>query len=196
MSNKLHQVLQLIDSANNKDPNIELDDNGVSTPKERLYSERMTAMLDTYSPSASDHLKIAAHAQHIERWILPRSKFPEGRAGYLTWRREQGAYHANRSGELMMEAGYADSDIERTKALVQKQGIKRDPEAQTLEDVICLVFLKYYFAPFTEKHSEEKVIDIVRKTWNKMSKKGQHEALSLPLNKSCSNLVKKALASN
>jgi len=194
MSEKVTSVLRLIDTANDKDPNIETDEHGNSIGKEKLYSRRMHEILNEHFPDASEHLQIASYAQHIERWVIPRSDFPEGRAGYLNWRKQLGIHHAERTAELMTEAGYGDGDIERVKSLVRKRGIKSDLEAQTLEDIICLVFLKYYFAPFAAKHSEEKIINIVRKTWGKMSDDGHSKALSLELNEKCGQLVNQALS--
>ncbi len=80
------------------------------------------------------------------------------------------------------------------KFLVQKRQIKRNPETQTLEDVICVVFLKYYFTDFEAKHNEEKIIDIVQKTWKKMSEKGQRSALTIDFPENILTILKKSLA--
>jgi hypothetical protein len=194
MSEKLERTLEFIDLANTKDPNMELDENGIETAKELLYSKRMSDTLHTFLPNASEHLQIAARAQHIERWTLLRSEYPDGRAGYLKWRKDLGKYHAERTGQLMAEAGYDASDIERVQYIVRKRGIKTDAESQTLEDVICLVFLQYYFDPFVSKHSDEKIIDILQKTWNKMSESGHSAALKLQFNARCADLVQRALS--
>lgn len=178
--NRLDAVLAAIDAANACDPNGASDGNR-DVPAELLYGRRMSAELDRMSPDASDHLRIAARGQHIERWTSPRSAYPEGRAGYLKWRKDLGAFHARRVGELMAEAGYDEVDQARVGALLRKEGIKRDPEVQMLEDVICLVFMRWYFADFAAKHSEERVLDIVAKTGRKMSGEGRRAALSLGL---------------
>ncbi len=191
---KLNDVLGLIDSANRADPNSELDDTQLPQPKEWLYGKRMSQWLARFAVEASEHLQIAARGQHIERWKSPRSDYPEGRSGYKKWRAELGLFHAKRVGELMAQVGYAPVDIERTQYLVQKRGLKRDPESQCLEDVICLVFLEFYLEDFAQKHDEEKLIDIIQKTWAKMSEKGHHAALSIPLAPPQKTLVLKALA--
>lgn len=193
-ASKLQQVIGAIDSCNEKDPNLELDDDGNKLPKELLYSQRMSAVLEQYFPDASDHLRIAARAQHIERWTSKRTDYPEGRAGYKKWRAELGLFHASRTADCMKEVGYDDSEIDRVKYLVQKRGLKRDSETQALEDIICIVFLKHYLDDFAKKHNEEKLIDIIQKTWKKMSEYGHKIALELDYADEMLALIKKALA--
>lgn len=192
MTSPFAKTLALIDRANGADPNLEADGEQLR-PKELLYSERMSECLAEFAPDASEHLRIAARGQHIERWTSLRSSYPEGRTGYKQWRAELGLFHAKRVGELMQEAGYDETDIKRTQYLVQKRGLGRDPETQCLEDVICLVFLHYYLEDFASKHDEEKLIDIIRKTWAKMSEKGQAAALQIPLSNAMKSLVGRAL---
>lgn len=192
MTSLFTKTLALIDSANSLDPHREFDGTE-ERPKELLYSERMSACLEDFAPDATEHLRIAARGQHIERWTSPRSAYPEGRTGYKKWRAELGLFHARRVGELMQEAGYGDEDIKRTQYLVQKRGLGRDPETQCLEDVICLVFIRYYLEEFARKHDEEKLIDIIRKTWGKMSENGHKAALEIPLSEAMRELVGKAL---
>ncbi len=178
MTDPVSTTIALIDEANAKDPNQEPDASGTLVAKERLYSERMSEWLERFEPEASDALKIAARAQHIERWTSPRSDYPEGRSGYKKWRANLGLYHAQRTGELMEQAGCDDALIDRVKYLLQKRSLKRDTETQCLEDVICLVFLDYYIDDFATKHDEPKLIDIIQKTWAKMSEKGHAAALN------------------
>jgi hypothetical protein len=195
MTTPFVKAITLIDAANTCDPNLEFD--GTShRPKELLYAERMTTCLREFQPNASEHLQLAARGQHIERWTSPRDAYPEGRTGYKQWRAELGLFHARRVGELMRQAGYGDEDIKRTQYLVQKRGLGRDPETQCLEDVICLVFIRYYLEDFANKHDEQKLIDIIRKTWAKMSEKGQAAALTIPLSDTMKNLVGKALSAS
>ena len=192
--NHLSLVLEKIDEANALDPNQEACPSSEQlVAKELLYGQRMSEQLSLFAPEASEHLQIAARAQHIERWKSPRSDYPEGRAGYKKWRAELSLFHANRVVELMMEVGYAEDACERVKFLVQKRQLRQDAETQTLEDVICLVFLQYYLADFTAKHQEEKLIDVIQKTWKKMSDTGHQAALKLPLPQDLLSLVTKAL---
>lgn len=189
---RLNRVFAAIDQANAQDPNIVVID-GLPTPVELLYGQRMTETLNTFAPDASECLQIAARAQHIERWRSPRTAYPEGRSGYKKWRSELALFHGQRAGEIMATENYTSDEIERVKYLLQKRQLKRDPETQTLEDVICLVFLQYHFEDFVTKHSEEKIIDIVRKTWNKMSDDGHKSALKLTFSEKISTILQKSL---
>lgn len=178
MQDRLTQVLERIDDANAKDPNLDVDDGGNQVPEALLYGRRMSAeLLRLFGPDVPDVLKIAAHGQHIERWRIARSDYPEGRAGYLAWRRDQGRAHGERLAGLMREAGYDSYSCERVGALLRKERLKRDPEVQMLEDTICMVFLKFYFAAFAEKHPFEKVVDIVAKTARKLSESTRNRVL-------------------
>ena len=168
----LAEALAAIDQANAADPNLE-----EGRPAALLYGERMSAELARLFPGASEVLQIAARGQHVERWQVPRSDYPEGRAGYLAWRRDQGARHAERVAGIMANAGYGAADQDRVRALLRKEGIKRDADVQALEDVICFVFLKWYFAPFASKHAAEDVQRIVDKTARKMSPEGRARVL-------------------
>lgn len=163
-------------------------------PAEIVYAERMSAMLARLYPDASDHLRIAARGQHVERWTSPRADFPQGRVGYLSWRKRLKDYHARRLGEIMAAAAAHADDIARVQALVRKERVKYDAEAQALEDVVCVVFLEDYFADFARKHDRKKIIDIIRKTWPKMSPVGQRAALALDLPAEARELVAAALA--
>lgn len=195
MEDRFGAVVAAIDSANSQDPN-RVDVGGRSEPVELAYGRRMSRMLDRFRPEASEALKIAARAQHIERWTSSRETYPEGRVGYLRWRTDLKNYHAQRAGELMKDCGYSSEMIARVQSLIRKERLKYDTEAQALEDVICLVFLEDYFMNFAQKHAEEKVIDILRKTWTKMSEEGQTAALTLALSPAAQELLTRALGPN
>ncbi|MBS3981843.1 MAG: DUF4202 domain-containing protein [Rhodobacteraceae bacterium] len=167
MSDHLARALALIDAANAADPKGEA----------LAYGQRMTQELARLFPDASEVLQIAARGQHVERWLLPRADYPEGKAGYLDWRREQGRRHAARVAGIMAEAGFPAADCERVGVLLRKEGIKRDPEVQALEDVICFVFVRWYFAPFAAERDAASTLDIVRKTARKMSEAGRARLL-------------------
>lgn len=172
MAANLAQVLAAIDAANTKDPRM---DEG--PPEALLYGQRMSEQCARLFPDASETLQIAARGQHIERWILKRADYPEGKAGYLKWRRDLADHHAERVSEFMTASGYGDADVEEVQKMLRKQGIKRDPQVQALEDVICFTFLTWYFAPFAAKHPAEKVLDIVQKTARKMSEDARARVL-------------------
>ncbi len=154
---RLNDVIAAIDDVNAGDPNrIEVD--GRLEPAEFVYGRRMSETLARMAPNASEHLRIAARGQHIERWTSPRTSYPAGRAGYLKWRKDLQAFHARR-----------------------KERLKSDAEAQLIEDVACIVFLEHYVADFLAKTDADKLADILAKTWNKMSPRGREEAGKLAL---------------
>ena len=167
------QAVNLIDSANSEDPNIE-HSQGKAWPKELLYGQRMSEMLERYNSDADYVIKLAIRGQHIQRWQSPRNAYPMGRQGYHKWRTDLYTFHADKVANLMAQAGFNAQEIERAKNAVAKVGIKSNPDTQLLEDVVGLVFIEYYMLSFAEKHpdySEQKWIDIIRKTWGKMSEK-------------------------
>ncbi len=170
---RLTMALALIDAANAADPTLE-----EGRPAALLYGERMSAELARLVPAASDILRIAARGQHVERWLLPRADYPQGKEGYLAWRKEQGLRHAERVAGIMAEAAYPPADCARIGALLRKEGIKRDPEVQALEDVVCFVFLRWHFAGFAATRDPADVLDIVQKTARKMSALARAQVLA------------------
>lgn len=160
-----------IDQANGEDPNIEIFD-GKEYPKELLYSKRMVDMQERYAPEASEAVKLAVRAQHIQRWKIPRKDFFMDREGYLQWRVKLYKFHSQTVGRIMRESGYDDQTVERVMTIVSKKGLKVNPETQLMEDVADLVFIEHYMMDFAAKHpeyEEAKWIQIIRKTWQKMS---------------------------
>jgi hypothetical protein len=190
---RLASVIAAIDAANAADPQrIAVEDR--MEPAALIYGRRMSETLARLSPSASEHLRIAARAQHIERWTSPRTRYPPGRAGYLKWRKDLQQFHARRAGELMAAAGYLDADIARVGALIRKLELKSDAEAQMLEDVACAVFLAHYLGDFIDKTDGDKLAGILAKTWNKMSPLGRDHALRLSLPPGVPALLERGLA--
>lgn len=192
-SKKLMEAFKLFDDANAEDPNKEVFD-GKEYPKELLYAQRMTDMLDTFEPEASEALRLTVRCQHICRWEILRESYEMNRVGYLKWRQELKKFHAQKASTILKTVGYDDETIDRVSFLLLKKQLKKDEETQTLEDVICLVFLKYYYSPFIQKHDDEKIISILQKTWKKMSEKGHQAALALPYTSRGLELVKRALS--
>lgn len=190
---KFERAIALIDRANKADPNQEVF-NGQRYPKELLYSQRMTACLLNFYPEASEALLLAARAQHICRWKIPRNAYPMDRVGYHAWRNTLKKFHAQTTALLLSEAGYDANTIKIVEDLLQKKQLRSDKETQTLEDVICLVFLEYYLEAFAKDYPQEKLISILQKTWRKMSYHGQQAALKLPYNDSIRSILEKALS--
>ncbi|SEB62410.1 protein of unknown function [Maribacter dokdonensis] len=191
-TDKLLLAFQQFDEANKQDPNTEVFE-GTTYPKEVLYGIRMTERLNAFDPNASEALRLTARCQHICRWEIPRESYEMNREGYLRWRQELKKFHATKAASILEDIGYDKETIDNVKFLLQKKQLKKNEETQTLEDVICLVFLEFYFEPFAHKHPEDKTIDILQKTWRKMSTKGQEAALKLPLSKFSLDLITKAI---
>ena len=170
-------ALAALDAANRADPRLTPE----GQPMEIDHADRLTAWVLRLKPDASDLLRIAARGQHIERWTSPRTAYPEGRAGYLRWREDLKAFHARRTGEAMERAGYGPEEMSRVAALITKAAHRAgDPEGVVLEDALCLVFLETLFPNLLVKTTEEKMGEILGKTWKKMSPAGRAAAQSLP----------------
>lgn len=175
------QAVELMDAANNEDPNVDKDQSGKEWPKELLYSHRMADMIERYKPDADYVNQLAVRGQHIQRWKSPRDAYPMDRKGYHQWRKQLYTFHANTTADLMEKAGFDETSLERVKKAIGKIGIKVNEDTQLLEDIAGLVFIEHYMLAFAEKHpeyTEEKWIDIIRKTWNKMSSDAHEFALS------------------
>ena len=173
-------AIAAFDQANGEDPNKDTHD-GKEYPKELLYAIRMGEMQERYIPEATEAVKLAVRAQHIQRWKISRNEFPMDRQGYLQWRTKLYKFHAQTAGDLMRTVGYDDEMIERVMTIVSKKGLKVNPETQMMEDVVDLVFIEHYMMEFATKHpeyEEDKWIQIIRKTWQKMSPRAHEFALS------------------
>jgi Domain of unknown function (DUF4202) len=190
---RFNRAIRRFDAANAEDPHQEVCD-GVSHPKELLYAQRMTAWLDRFAPDASEALRLAARCQHIRRWTIPRDRYPMDRHGYLRWRTALAAFHAETAAEILREVGYEEAIISRVQSLLRKEKLKRDPEMQCLEDVICLVFLESYCADFASHQDAAKALSILRKTWEKMSPRGREVARTIDLPQEVHQLIQEALA--
>ncbi len=174
---RFERTLAAFDAANRQDPHSEVDEDGNEVPKELLYARRMSSVLAKFAPNASEALQLAARCQHIRRWTVPRDSYPMDRKGYLRWRTHLKKFHGEQAAAIMQTEGYDPETINQVVDLLNKKNLKRDPEMQTLEDVICLVFLQHYFADFQKQHPIEKVGAIVAKTWKKMSDAGHTAAV-------------------
>ncbi len=191
-SERFLEAVARFDRANAEDPNVETVD-GASYPKELLYARRMSDALERFVPEASEVVRLAVRCQHIRRWTVPRDTYPAGRDGYRRWRSDLGRFHADTAGDILREVGYEDAAVGRVQALLRKERLKADPEVQLLEDVVCLVFLGHYLAPFAAQHEEDKVVGILRKTWRKMSDRGRAAAFDLDVAPELRALVTRAV---
>lgn len=192
---RYQKVAEAIDAANADDPRKTIV-GGEERPYEVVYSERMSHRLGEIYPDASELLRIAARAQHIRRWDIPRNRYPEGRNGYNDWRKACREHHGEVITRIMSDHGYGDEDIAHVVKLIKKEQLKKDRESQALENVVDVVFVEHYFDEFLGKYSQyddDKIIDIVGKTLRKMSPKGHQAALSLDLPERTRDLVMKAV---
>ena len=194
-SERLRRALAAIDAANADDP-FTLVVDGVERPKELAHAELMTTWVRRLDPSASEAQILAARAHHLRRWTLPRGEYPEGRAGYLRWRSTLKRQHAAEVGEILRDAGYDDSVIERVQQIVRKEGLGRDPAVQVHEDALCLVFLQTQLVEVTEQLGDEKTIEVLQKTARKMSPEGLAAVGQLPLSAEATRILGLALATD
>ena len=187
------QARQLIDAAHSADPNRTKD----GRPAELVYADRMEGWVSRVAAAPTALLLLAARCQHLERWSVPRASFPDGKAGYFAWRKSLYTKQADRARELLLKAGVSAGEATEVATWVCKNGLKTNPGTQALEDAACLVFLENEIESFAAQHAEytrEKFVDIIRKTWRKMSPRAQELALSLKLPPEIGALVREAVA--
>jgi hypothetical protein len=182
-------AIRRFDEENGRDPHQE---NG--RPRELLYAERLTGWVLKLRPDAGEALRLAARCQHICRWQSPRENYPMTRAGYLKWRADLKKFHAEKSGAILREMGYDEATITRVQELNLKQNFPADPECRVLEDALCLVFLEFQFAALAAKSEDEKMINAVRKSWDKMTEAARAAALKLEYGDREKKLIERALA--
>lgn len=187
------KTLAALKDAHKQDPNTDYE-NGKPVPAEWLYTQRIANFIETIYPEASEELRLAGYCQHLYRWEIKRKTYPEGKMGYYQWRNFLGDYQAKKTVEILKSCGYDSAFTDRVVAILKKLNIYSVEEAQMLEDVVCLVFLKYYMESFTKGKSEKHLVQIVQKTWGKMSEKGHSEALKLDLPTQTKEIVSKALS--
>jgi hypothetical protein len=180
-----------IDAANAQDPN-EMVHGGSTRPKELLHAELMTDWVQRLDPSADEAQLLAARAHHFRRWTMPRSEFPEGRAGYLRWRRQAGRRHAEEVGALLRRHGYDDDLVERVGSIIRKESRATDPQVQTHEDALCLVFLETQLMDVGRRLGEDAALEVLSRTIDKMSSGAVATALTLDLEPAAVDLLGRA----
>lgn len=190
----LREAFKQIDAVNSNDPRV-IEHGGEHYPMELFLSDKRCDWVKRLSPDASPALLLAARCQHLKRWEIPRGTYPLGREGYLRWRTALKKFHAEQSALLLQRVGFSDEVIERVQQLNLKKDLGKDSECQVLEDALCLEFMEYQFDALIAETEEDKMIDIVQKTWKKMSASAHSEALGLTLSDRAQGIVKKALMS-
>lgn len=191
---RFEEAVQAFDGLNAEDPNrVEVD--GVLRPRQLVESERLSRWIARLAPDASEPLRLASRCQHLQRWQIPRNSYPDGRVGYLMWRKELSRFHANRAREVLASVGYDEATIESVCRIVLKRSLSADADTQTMEDALCLTFLEYDLADFAARHADDKVVEILQKTWGKMSPHGRELGLCIEMPPRVRSLVERALAS-
>ncbi|WPH03429.1 Hypothetical protein R9X50_00630900 [Acrodontium crateriforme] len=196
MTDRFQSARKKIYEAHDEDPNKHTTSAGVTVPYETHYAGQMEHYLKLRFPEASELLTLAVCGQHFRRWEVPRDSYPMTKIGYHSWRTALKKRQAKLVGEILEQCGYDEKDTQRCMALIEKEGLRQgEEEVQVLEDVACLVFLDDQFEEFKDKHDDEKIVNILKKTWVKMSEPGQSLALGIPMTDECKALVHRALAS-
>jgi len=190
---RFHAAIRRFDEQNAADPNQESVE-GVLQPRELVYARRLTEWVLRLQPDASESLRLAARCQHICRWCMPRSHYPMDRVGYLKWRAELKKFHAAKSGEILCESGYSEEIVDEVQALNLKKNFPGNADSRVLEDALCLVFLEFQFAALAAKTTEEKMVDVLRKAWIKMTDSARNAALQLPFGPAEQSLIERAMA--
>jgi hypothetical protein len=189
---RFHRAIAAIDAANAEDPNT-ITARGVTRPKELLHAELVTDYVSRLNPAAPEPLLLAARAHHIRRWRIPRRDYPEGRTGYLRWRRALHDFHAAEAARILEAESYDPATIARTRDIIRKIDLAGDSDVQTLEDALCLVFLETQYDALAAQLGDDKIVDVTRKTLRKMSAAGKRLALTLDYSARGRALLKKAL---
>lgn len=192
METLVDRAFARFDAENAEDPH-ELEVDGALRPKELVFAERLTVWVRRVKPAASEALLLASRCQHLRRWEIPRSRFPEGRQGYLAWRRELATFHAERAARILGELGASAALVDAVRAINLKRDLGADTDTQAMEDALCLSFLEHELADFASKHEPEKIVSILKKSWRKMSPRGRELAQQLPLAPELRALVARAL---
>ena len=192
MTETFYRARALIDAAHAADPARAADGRAA----ELVYADRMEDWVVRLVPDAPPLLRLAARSQHLERWVVPRTTFPEGKIGYLAWRKSLYTKQAERARGLLLSTGVSAEDADAVATWVSKTGLKTNPGTQALEDAACLVFLENELGAFAANHADyprEKFTDILKKTWRKMSPRAHELALAIELPPAIAALVHEAV---
>ena len=192
--NKLQTAFELFDAYNRQDPQTLIWE-GQDYPAEYFYALQLFNWVKKLQPQASEPLLLASRCQHIGRWKVPRDTYPDGKAGYLKWRSDLAAFHADTASKLLQQAGYDEETINAVRQINRKENLRSNPDVQIMENALCLVFLQFQYEDFIQAHDDDKVIRILQKSWKKMDEAGRDAALNLVFTGRAKDLLQKALSS-
>ena len=195
LSTEFHAACEAIDTANSADPTL-VTVRGVDVPLALAHGQLAAEwMLSMHGADVPPEWLVAARAHHLRRWQVARATYPEGKAGYLRWRKDQKARHAHDVASLLATAGYDDEFVTTVQALIQRQNLPHDAGQQAVEDAACLVFIETQLAAFADQHDRAKVLDIIRKTARKLSPLGTSMIAHICLSSDATALLAEALHS-
>jgi hypothetical protein len=177
-STHFERAVALFAAAHREDPETVISQ-GSEITRAYLYHQRLSHWVEHLDPNASEPSRLAAHCQHLRRWIIPRADYPQGLTGYRRWRRALTDFHVQEAKTILRQAGYDNATMGRVRDLLTKQDLKRDAEVQRFEDAVCLVFFEIELLEFAGKHDRNQVIRILTKVWMKMSENGREIARQL-----------------
>lgn len=183
-----------IDRANALDPNL-VRVRGQELPLALAHGQYAAEWVTRLHPDADELLLLAARAHHLRRWELPRSEYPEGKAGYLRWKRDQRQRHATDVASLLTPMGFTDDEVAQVQAWVRRDQLATDAGSQAVEDAACLVFIETQLADVATKLDRDHLIDVIRKTAKKMSPSALDAVARIPLGEAERQLLAAALAS-
>jgi hypothetical protein len=190
---RFRAAIEQFDALNSRDPNTEAV-NGVLRPRELVFAERLSDWVMKLSPAAPETSRLASRCQHLCRWEIPRDRYEMTRAGYHQWKNTLKRFHAEKSADVLRAVGYDDVVVQRVQALNLKKDFPKDSESRVIEDALCLVFLQFQFAPLAAKTDDEKLINALQKSWNKMTEEAREHALKLPFGARETSLIQRALS--
>lgn len=186
------KAISSIDAFNKMDPQI-VAFQGAQWPNALLHSKWLYEKILELYPQASSELLVAARSQHIGRWLIPRASYPEGKTGYLNWRKDLAKFHAKTSGEILAREGFDDPFIARVQQINLKENLKLDADVQAMENALCLVFLEHQLEDFMELHDNDKLVTIIRKSWKKMNEVGRNAAVRLSFSPKAAQIISQAV---
>lgn len=191
VADRFAAAVAAIDEANAHDPN-RVTVGGRARAKELVHAEVVERWVRHLDPEAGELQLLAARAHHLRRWVVPRSDYPEGRAGYLRWRRDHKTRQAAEVSAILTEHGYRPDEVAVVADLVAKRNLGTDPLVQIHEDALCLAFLELQFAEVAAQLGDDRTVDVLRKTIAKMSRAGIEAASGLPLSPDLAALLGRA----
>jgi Domain of unknown function (DUF4202) len=195
LNDRLARASASIDAANADDP-THVVVRGTAHPLAQVHGVLAAEWVLALRPDAHELVQLAARAHHLRRWAVPRSSYPEGRPGYLRWRRDQKQRHAVEVAALLAECGYDEAEIDRVGALIRREGLGTDPDTQLVEDAACLVFIETQLADIAPRFDHAHLIEVIRKTARKMSPDALAAIASIPLDDAARALLTEATSPN